>query len=103
MLHLADHPETPGNLLLTASNGNITLSWSRPPNIPDSVNVTYHVVINSTETNVTYVSLITAATSYMFSENNVEYCDTFYFYVTASNDAGNSNTATLKETIPLCK
>ena len=100
---MADRPETPGNLLLTTSLGNITLSWSRPPNIPDSVNVTYHVDINSTETNVTYVSLITAATSYSFSENSIEFCDTFNFYVTASNDAGDSNPATVKETIPLCK
>ena len=100
---MADRPEPPGNLLLISSNGNITLSWSRPPNIPSSVNVTYHVDINSTETNATHVSLILTETSYTFSEKTVGYCYSFNFYVTASNDAGSSSTVTLKETIPLCK
>lgn len=102
-LHVADHPRTPGNLLLTTSNGNTTLSWSRPPNIPGSVNVTYLVNIYSTESNATYLSLILTDTSYTLSDKTVEYCGTFNFYVIASNDAGSSNTATLKETIPLCK
>ena len=102
-LHVADRPRTPGILLLTTSNGNTTLSWSRPPNIPGSVNVTYLVNIDSIDSNATYLSLILTDTSYTLSDKTVEYCDTFNFYVIASNAAGSSTTAALKETIPLCK
>ena len=104
---LPDYPESPGNLALNALDGNITMSWSRPLNLPRAwipkVNVTYFVTINNTKTNTTYLSIRTKGSSYTFSEEGIEVCKTFNFYVTASNDVGNSNPAVVTETIPICK
>lgn len=92
--------------MLTASDGNITLSWSRPLNIPQSVSVFYLVEINSTmRPNVTYEPVRTSGTTVVIQEDvpELEGCETFEFFVTASNDAGDSDPARIEETIPICR
>jgi len=92
--------------MLTASDGNITLSWSRPFNIPQGVSVSYIVEVNSTmRSNVTYERVRTLSTSEVVPEDGPNFlgCETFQFLVTASNEAGDSNPARIEETIPICK
>jgi len=92
--------------MLTVSDGNITLSWSRPQNIPQSVSVSYLVEINSTmRSNVTYEPVRTSGTAVVIQEDvpELEGCETFEFFVIASNDAGDSDPARIEETIPICR
>ena len=103
-LELADRPESPPNLMLTTIDGNITLTWSRPLNIPQSVSVTYIVEQTSiTRRNVTHDSVNTSMTFAILHEDDAMECDTFNFVVTASNEAGVSTPSRIRETIPICK
>ena len=103
-LELADRPESPPNLMLTTIDGNVTLTWSRPLNIPQSVSVTYIVKQTSiTRPNVTHEPVNTSMTFAILREDDAMECETFTFIVTASNVAGVSTPARIKETIPICK
>ena len=103
-LELADRPVSPPNLMLTTIDGNVTLTWSRPLNIPQSVSVTYVVKQTSiTRPNVIHGPVNTSMTFAILREDDAMECETFTFIVTASNMAGVSTPARIKETIPICK
>ena len=90
--------------MLTTIDGNVTLTWSRPLNIPQSVSVTYVVKQTSiTRPNVTHGPVNTSMTFAILREDDAMECETFTFIVTASNMAGVSTPARIKETIPICK
>jgi len=53
--------------------------------------------------NVTYEPVRTSGTAVVIQEDvpKLEGCETFEFFVTASNDAGDSDPARIEETIPI--
>ena len=108
--YLSDSPEAPGNLILEPA---LTLEWTRPiiGNIPgpENVNISYTVVINSTEDNGLSYQNVTSMTSLSvhFVEEIISaqgsQCVEFEFIVSATNDAGTGPSTSILDTVPICK
>ena len=108
--YLSDSPEAPGNLILEPA---LTLEWTRPTigNIPgpENVNISYTIVINSTEDNGLSYQNVTSMTSLSvhFVEEIISaqgsQCVEFEFIVSATNDAGTGPSTSILDTVPICK
>lgn len=94
-------PDPPQNLALQANSTSPVLSWQRPPNIPEDVLLTYHLQI----TNLTSIvsEVFNTTDTWLFLQQEENDCSLFEFSVTASNDVGNSTSASIMETVPISK
>ena len=107
MIH-KDEPDAVQGLSLGPSDGDLTLSWNRPGNVPTEVPILYTIMINNTN-NVT----LNTTTGNSFSLRSLEeqvvnnnptgVCVMFEFSVSGSNDAGMGRPNTTVDTIPICK
>ena len=102
----------PGNLQLgQARNGSLILTWNRPTNMRDEINVTYIVTITSMEESGTNFEATFNTPALFLSINtstdalvNSTACQLFQFTVQGWNLAGIGNTSTpIVDTIPICK
>jgi beta-lactamase superfamily II metal-dependent hydrolase len=89
-------PAAPSGLVATGGRGQIKLSWNAST---DNVGVTGYDVWRSTSATGTF-SLIATTTSLTYTNSGLTRGQTFYYYVTARDAAGNvstpSNTASAK-------
>ena len=76
---------------------------------PENVNITYNIVINSTEDNGLNFLNVTSMTtlSVLFLEEIISaqgsQCVEFEFTVSATNDAGTGPSTSILDTVPICK
>ncbi len=104
----AGRPDTPGNLRLVAFKPT-RLEWERPANIPMQVEVNYTVIIESPTTNLGETVRLSNQTQFSIERLEMELresetCHLFTFSVVAIVvDASDSVSATVMDTVPLCK
>jgi hypothetical protein len=80
-------PGTPQNLQVTASNGQVVLSWSAPSADGGATVLHYSIYRSNTTANGTLIGTVDApATSY--TDTNVENGKTYYYWVSATNEIG---------------
>ena len=84
------------------------LVWDRPTNVPNEVNITYTVEINSTDGSMSFQNITSETTfSVHFLEEILpavgSQCVEFEFFVFATNDAGTGPTVRILDTVPICK
>ena len=104
-------PDAVKNLRLVPSDGDLSLRWEQPDNVPRGVQILYTVIINNTDT--LNSSTLSIATNNSFSLRSLEdqvlnnsapgVCVMFEFSVSGSNDAGMGRPDTIIDTIPICK
>ena len=108
--HDQDQPDAVKNLTLVPSDGDLSLSWERPVNVPMEVPILYTVVINNTDTLTSSLN-VTNTTSFslwsleeqVLNNTATGVCVIFEFSVSGSNDAGMGRPNTTIDTIPICK
>lgn len=96
--------------MLVPSNLNLTLIWERPANSSAQVLITYTVDINSTDPNIdmnfrnvtseTFLSIHFLEVLLSPSQGQ---CVMFEFSVRGENFAGVGETASIIDTVPVCK
>ena len=97
-------------ILRLALDGDLSLRWERPGNVPREVPILYTIMMNNTDTLTNYLN-ITNTTSFslrsleeqVLNNNTTGVCVMFEFSVSGSNDAGMGQPNTIIDTIPICK
>ncbi len=98
---VASEPTAPQNLAATAGNGQVTLAWSHPVSNGGAQVTTYTIYKGAQGQEVVVASL--PATSTGYTDTSVANGQTYYYYVTAANIAGESvpsNEASATPTAP---
>lgn len=100
----------PGNLRLNqAPDGSLILTWDRPTNMRDEINIVYIITISSMEESETNFEAMfnTSALSLSIDTDglvNSTACQLFQFIIQGQNLAGTGRmTAPIIDTVPICK
>jgi fibronectin type 3 domain-containing protein len=81
-------PDAPGNVTVTAGNGQATLNWSA------STGATGYSVLRATSPNGTYTMVASGLTGTSYTDTGLDNGTTYYYAVIATNASGSSANST---------
>ena len=87
------HPSAPQNLQATAGLLYVNLSWSPPANDGGSVITEYKIYRGTFSGGESYLATVDGSITW-YNDTSVSKGQTYYYYVTAVNDAGESDNST---------
>jgi|GEM_PF-1599755 len=93
-------PTSPQSLVITPGNLLATLTWQAPSNIGGSTITGYNIYRGLTSGGQTFIKTITGAVL-SYNDSNLTNGTKYYYYVTALNNAGESNRSNEAFAIPI--